>query len=105
MADEFAGKVALVTGAASGIGRATARLFARRGASVVAADVRVEEGQQVVDLIKQSGGDATFIRCDVSSALDVEAMVGQAVSHSIDRECWRHCLQQCGCRMQNGSHR
>ena len=81
MADEFAGKVALVTGAASGIGRATARLFARRGASVVAADVRVEEGQQVVDLIKQSGGDATFIRCDVSSALDVEAMVGQAVSH------------------------
>ncbi len=81
MADEFTGKVALVTGSASGIGRATARLFARRGASVVAADVRVEEGQQVVDLVKQSGGDATFIRCDVSSALDVEAMVGQAVSH------------------------
>ena len=81
MADEFRGKVVLVTGAASGIGRATAQLFARCGANVVAADVDMEEGQHAVDLIQQSGGDATFLRCDVSQAADVEAMVQQAISH------------------------
>ncbi|RYY81260.1 MAG: SDR family NAD(P)-dependent oxidoreductase, partial [Comamonadaceae bacterium] len=61
----FSGTVALVTGAAGGIGRAAALAFAARGLKVVASDVDEAGGAETVALIQASGGDATFIRCDV----------------------------------------
>jgi NAD(P)-dependent dehydrogenase (short-subunit alcohol dehydrogenase family) len=80
MTQGFQGKVALVTGAASGIGRATARIFAREGARViVATDANIAGGEETVRLIKKAGGEAAFVKCDVSRASDVEAMVGKAV--------------------------
>jgi hypothetical protein len=63
---EFADKVAVVTGAASGIGRASALAFAARGAKVVVSDVQVDGGEATVAKIKKSGGDAMFVRADVS---------------------------------------
>jgi NAD(P)-dependent dehydrogenase (short-subunit alcohol dehydrogenase family) len=73
------GKIALVTGAGSGIGRASARAFAREGAKVVVVDVVVDGGEETVTLIKADGGDAVFVRCDVSSAAEVEAAVKTAM--------------------------
>lgn len=79
MAGRVAGKVALVTGAGSGIGRATALAFAREGAKVVAADVVVEGGQETVRLITAAGGEATFVKADVANAAEVEALVKKTV--------------------------
>jgi len=64
----LAGKSALITGAASGIGRAAAIVFAREGARVIVADQAEEGGEQTVSRIRDAGGDARFVRCDVSSA-------------------------------------
>ncbi len=75
----FTGKVALVTGAASGMGRAIASAFAEEGASVVAADVNQAGGDETVALITAAGGTATFVRTDVSQAADVASMVAAAV--------------------------
>ncbi|MCE5191194.1 MAG: SDR family oxidoreductase [Actinomycetia bacterium] len=69
------GKVALVTGSGSGIGRQSALAFGREGAKVVVADVVVDGGQETVKMIKAAGGDAAFVKCDVSKAADVEAAV------------------------------
>jgi NAD(P)-dependent dehydrogenase (short-subunit alcohol dehydrogenase family) len=68
------GKVALITGAGSGIGRETALLFAAEGAKVVIADVSAEHGERVVAAITQAGGTALFVKADVSAASDVQAM-------------------------------
>ena len=73
------GKVGLVTGGASGIGRATALLFAREGAKVMVADVSEKGGEDTVRLIRDTGADAIFVKCDVSKAVNVEAMVKKAV--------------------------
>ncbi len=81
------GKVALVTGAAGGIGRAAAEIFAREGATVVVSDLQEENGQQTVELIKQAGGEASFIRCDVSKAADVERLVAQVVANYGRLDC------------------
>jgi NAD(P)-dependent dehydrogenase (short-subunit alcohol dehydrogenase family) len=72
---QFGDKVTLVTGAASGIGRACALLFAEQGASVVVSDVAVEGGEETVRLIEEVRGKATFIAADVSNAREVEALV------------------------------
>lgn len=69
------GKVAVVTGGTSGIGRDTAVLFARSGAKVVVAGRREKEGQETVAAIQAEGGDAFFIRTDVSKAADVEKLI------------------------------
>lgn len=73
------GKVALITGAGSGIGRASALAFAREGAKVAVADIVVEGGEETVRMVKEAGGEAFFIKVDVSNAADVEAMVNAVV--------------------------
>src|SRR5438132_8091383 len=75
----FAGKVAFVTGAANGIGRAAALAFAREGASVVVADVSEQGNQETVRLVEGQGGRALAIRCDVSRAEDVKVALGKAI--------------------------
>ena len=75
----FSGKVALVTGGTSGIGKATAIAFARAGAGVVLTGRREKEGAQVVDEIKKLGGEAAFVRADVAKDGDVKKMVDFAV--------------------------
>jgi len=77
---DFEGKVALVTGAASGIGRATAVAFAASGAAVVVADLDAIRGEETVALAKAADGRAVFQRCDVSAAADVEALIARAVN-------------------------
>lgn len=79
---EFAGRVALVTGAARGIGAASAAAFAARGAAVVVCDVldgAEDAAQETVRGIEESGGRAHYVRCDVSSGADVRAAVAAAV--------------------------
>ena len=79
MAGLTEGKVVLVTGAGSGIGRATALVFAREGAKVVVSDIVVAGGQETVQQIEAAGGEAIFVKADVSQAADVEALVTQTV--------------------------
>jgi NAD(P)-dependent dehydrogenase (short-subunit alcohol dehydrogenase family) len=79
MTNTFEGRVALVTGAGSGIGRASALLFAQRGARVVAADVNGDAAQETVQTIEAEGGASTATQTDVSSPAEVEAMVAQAL--------------------------
>ena len=75
------GKVAVVTGGGSGIGRSTALAFSAEGTRVVVADIAVEEGKETVRLIKDNGCQARFIRTDVTRADEVEKMVDEAVEN------------------------
>lgn len=79
MTAELEGKVALVTGGTSGIGRETGVLFAKAGAKVVVAGRREQQGQETVDLIRAAGRDSLFVKTDVSKASDVEALVQKTV--------------------------
>jgi NAD(P)-dependent dehydrogenase (short-subunit alcohol dehydrogenase family) len=74
-------KVALITGASSGIGRESALLFAREGAAVVAVDVNEAGGRETVARIEAAAGRALFVRADVSSASDAERMVAEGEAH------------------------
>lgn len=77
---EFDGKVAVITGAGSGIGRASALGFARSGAKVVVSDVNDEGGNQTVSQIEQAGGTALYVHCDVADTDAVNALMDRCVS-------------------------
>jgi NAD(P)-dependent dehydrogenase (short-subunit alcohol dehydrogenase family) len=77
---ECEGKVALVTGGTSGIGRVTSILFAQKGARVVVAGRREIEGKETIDLIRRAGGEGIFVRADVSRASEVKALVEKTVA-------------------------
>jgi NAD(P)-dependent dehydrogenase (short-subunit alcohol dehydrogenase family) len=76
---ELVGKVAIITGAGSGIGRATAILFAKEGAKVAVVDINEEGGEETVRKIKEAGGDSIFIKASVSDSVDVQKMVKETV--------------------------
>ena len=76
---QLAGKVAIITGGASGIGQATARLFAEHGAALVIADINTPDGEKVTTRICSDGGQAVFIECDVTVAGDCQRTVQAAV--------------------------
>jgi NAD(P)-dependent dehydrogenase (short-subunit alcohol dehydrogenase family) len=79
MAAELGGKIGLVTGGTSGIGRETALLFAKVGAKVAIAGRREAEGQETIDLIRAAGGDGMFVKTDVTNASEVDALVRKTV--------------------------
>jgi NAD(P)-dependent dehydrogenase (short-subunit alcohol dehydrogenase family) len=79
MAGLVQGKIALVTGGGSGIGRATSLALATEGAKVAVSDVVVAGGEETVRLIKAAGGEATFIKADVAKAAEVEALINKVV--------------------------
>jgi NAD(P)-dependent dehydrogenase (short-subunit alcohol dehydrogenase family) len=75
----FDGKIAIITGTAQGIGKATLERFAREGAKVVAADIKDPQGQAAVSAVCAAGGDAIYVHCDVAIAADVDALVRTTV--------------------------
>jgi NAD(P)-dependent dehydrogenase (short-subunit alcohol dehydrogenase family) len=79
MSGRFSGKVALITGAASGVGKETARLFAKEGARVVLSDIDAAGGGRAEVAIHAAGGEAIFLRADVASAADVEALIKETI--------------------------
>ena len=76
----LADKVTIITGAGGGMGRVAAQMFAKEGARVVVAEYGEAAGQETVDLIRADGGEATFVKVDVSKESDAKAMVDHAVS-------------------------
>src|SRR5260370_21718628 len=80
MTDRFIGKVAIVTGGSSGMGRAAALAFAREGANVVVADTSIQDGEETVRRIQDTGSDALFVLTDVSQAVAVEALINTTIA-------------------------
>src|SRR6516162_2678295 len=85
---EFTGKVALITGGGGGIGRATALGFAGRGAKVVVVDFDSTSGEASAELVRQRGGDARFVRADVTQLADVQAYVKATVDAYGSIDCF-----------------
>jgi len=79
MTDRLKGKIALITGGSAGIGRAAAQLFSREGAKVVIADINIESGEETVHSISGAGGDAHFVRTDISKSTEVEALIKKII--------------------------
>jgi len=87
MPNEYQGKVVIVTGGSYGIGRAAAIGFAQRGAKVAIADLDVARGEETLRQIKEAGGDAIFVKTDVSSEADVKALVEKTVQSYGKLDC------------------
>jgi NAD(P)-dependent dehydrogenase (short-subunit alcohol dehydrogenase family) len=83
----LAGKVVLITGGASGIGRATSIAFARNGAKVAIADIDGRGGEETLAMIHQAGGNASFAGCDVSAATDVRGLIERTVAKYGQLDC------------------
>ena len=81
------GKVALVTGAAAGIGRATALKFAREGAKVVVSDINVDGGEETAKMVNDAGGHAIFVACDTSNAEQIAALVAKTIETYGQLDC------------------
>ena len=81
MNGQLEGRVCVVTGSGSGMGRASAQEMARRGARVVVTDVSVDAGQHTAELIGQEGGEATFIRCDLRDKTQIQQLMDGAARH------------------------
>ncbi|MGA2199334.1 MAG: SDR family oxidoreductase [Nitrososphaerales archaeon] len=79
MTGRLSGKVEIITGAASGMGRAASLLFSKEGARVVAADINEVDGLKTVETIRSSGGEAIFVKCDISKPEDAERLAREAV--------------------------
>jgi NAD(P)-dependent dehydrogenase (short-subunit alcohol dehydrogenase family) len=77
----LAGKVAIITGAGTGLGQATMALFAREGAKVVGCGRRLDKGDETVRMVKAAGGDGIFVQADISDTADVQRVIAEAVSH------------------------
>lgn len=82
MGDRLRGKVAILTGAATGIGKTSALLFAQEGASLILADIDGVRGQQVAEEVRASGGRASFVQTDVSKKEDIQKLVAEAVGQA-----------------------
>jgi len=80
MTKELQGKVGIVTGGTSGIGRGAAILFAKAGAKVVVAGRRELEGKETIDLVRAAGGEGLFVKTDVSLSAEVQALVRKTVA-------------------------
>lgn len=87
MTKSLEGKIALVTGAGSGIGQTTAVTFAREGAKVVAADINLADAEKTAHSIESAGGEAIAVKVDVSKSADVEAMVKAVVNEYGRLDC------------------
>ncbi len=87
MTKRLKGKIALVTGGSSGIGRAAAQLFSQEGAKVVLADINAEGGEEVAQRITDAGGDAYFVRTDVSKSTEVEALIEKIIERYSRLDC------------------
>ena len=73
-------KVAFITGAGSGVGQATALIFAKEGAKIVVVDIDANAGNETVAMVKQQGGDAVFVLCDVAVEADIKKAIETGVS-------------------------
>lgn len=87
MTERLKDKIALITGGSSGIGRAAAQLFSREGAQVVIADINVEGGEETVRSISDEGGQAYFVRTDVSKSDEVEALIKKIIEMHSRLDC------------------
>jgi NAD(P)-dependent dehydrogenase (short-subunit alcohol dehydrogenase family) len=87
----FSGKTVLVTGATSGMGRATAIAFAKAGATVVGVGRRAREGQETLDLVRQAGGEAAFRTVDVSIEAEIQAVIAEILARHGRLDCAANC--------------
>jgi NAD(P)-dependent dehydrogenase (short-subunit alcohol dehydrogenase family) len=88
---DFKNKIAFVTGATSGIGRATAIAFAKRGATVVVTGRREQEGRETLDMVHACGGDGLFLKLDLTSESEVADAVGETLSRYGRLDCAANC--------------